>query len=628
MKTSEIQKCKLPFSYTLTSSLNRSLVLSAFCLIFYLGCSPISENYLSGDSAHYLERSVVKEQLSKKNKVPKKAKANYFFMLGELAYKEGNYKNSLKYYERAAKIEQRPAKYLRSKLVNLYLSNGELENATNQLELIPFDSLEFPLKQLKGEIYAMQDSYTEAETVFHSIVSESGSHTEISHIMLASIYVQQDKLDSAIEVLGQLTNNNPSSVLGQYYSGLARLLKGDKESAVSHYLQALKQNDTAHFIKLEAAQLLAEIGKTEKASKLTEEILQQQPKNRDALLLFAALSSQATSANNNHKTVQTSSISPSTETAHIDEGTVVNDKNLFNEKPNQFEPARILLQTAALKLEQRDFAGAKNSIYLVLNKYPTHSRARYYLASVHAGLQELDLAVKQLRLIKKNQELYRDSVTFATYILQTQKKYSEAIDILKPLIKHLGGKDVMLLNLLYSLQREAEQNEDAINTIKKLTKLKPSNDRYLFTLGVLYDQVGKKKLSIEALESAVEANPNNVNALNYLSYAYTESGIKLDRAKKLIEKVIKVEPRNGYFIDSLGWVYYKMGAYDKALKHIQEAALLVPNDAVILEHLAIIHQELGNKREARILYEKSLANAPESDDKEVAKRVKEALSNL
>ena len=66
---------------------------------------------------------------------------------------------------------------------------------------------------------------------------------------------------------------------------------------------------------------------------------------------------------------------------------------------------------------------------------------------------------------------------------------------------------------------------------------------------------------IDEMKKAIALNPKNAQALNYLGYTYAESGQNLDEAESLIKRALTVEPEDGFYVDSLGWVYYQKGEY-------------------------------------------------------------------
>jgi len=112
------------------------------------------------------------------------------------------------------------------------------------------------------------------------------------------------------------------------------------------------------------------------------------------------------------------------------------------------------------------------------------------------------------------------------------------------------------------------------------------------------------------MEETIHLDPRHANALNYLGYTYADRGIKLKEALDLINRALTVKPDDGYYIDSLGWTYYKMGNVDEALNQLNRAVALVPDDAVIQEHLGEIYLDKALLQEAKEAWLKSLELDP------------------
>ncbi|MCZ6875241.1 MAG: tetratricopeptide repeat protein, partial [bacterium] len=87
-------------------------------------------------------------------------------------------------------------------------------------------------------------------------------------------------------------------------------------------------------------------------------------------------------------------------------------------------------------------------------------------------------------------------------------------------------------------------------------------------------------------------------------------GVHLDESIGAIQRALEIEPENGYFLDSLGWAYYKNGWYEKALLELKSAVAAVPDDPVIQEHLGDVYMRLRRLRKARQAWEKSLSLKP------------------
>jgi len=90
--------------------------------------------------------------------------------------------------------------------------------------------------------------------------------------------------------------------------------------------------------------------------------------------------------------------------------------------------------------------------------------------------------------------------------------------------------------------------------------------------------------------------------------------MNLDEAERLILKALKAKPGNGYITDSLGWVYYKKNELGKAVRYLREAALAVPDDPTIAEHLGDALAKAGDREEALSAYRKALKLNPSSTD--------------
>ena len=107
---------------------------------------------------------------------------------------------------------------------------------------------------------------------------------------------------------------------------------------------------------------------------------------------------------------------------------------------------------------------------------------------------------------------------------------------------------------------------------------------------------------------------------------YADLGQNLDEAERLILEALKYKPNDGYITDSLGWVYYKKGEFEKALEYLQKAIGIVPDDPIMLEHLGDVYLKLNDKTNALKFYKKSLGYK-EKDKEELEKKIRELTGN-
>jgi Flp pilus assembly protein TadD len=90
--------------------------------------------------------------------------------------------------------------------------------------------------------------------------------------------------------------------------------------------------------------------------------------------------------------------------------------------------------------------------------------------------------------------------------------------------------------------------------------------------------------------------------------------MRLPEAESLIRRALEIRPNDGYFIDSLAWVYYRKGEYPRAETEIRRALSFIPDDPVILEHTGDILTEEGKKEEAAVYYEKAISRGHEKPE--------------
>jgi Flp pilus assembly protein TadD len=118
----------------------------------------------------------------------------------------------------------------------------------------------------------------------------------------------------------------------------------------------------------------------------------------------------------------------------------------------------------------------------------------------------------------------------------------------------------------------------------------------------------------KAFRKALELEKNSAPAMNYLGYMLADRGLKLDEALKLIQKAVEVEPGNGAYLDSLGWVYFRMNRLDLAEEFLRKAVRFVDNDADIHDHLAELHFKRGDYENARQEWAKALTLSTDNED--------------
>ena len=112
--------------------------------------------------------------------------------------------------------------------------------------------------------------------------------------------------------------------------------------------------------------------------------------------------------------------------------------------------------------------------------------------------------------------------------------------------------------------------------------------------------------ALEAFQKVTRLKSDHANAYNYIGYMLAEQGIRLDEAYEAVQKALEIDPDNGAYVDSLGWVYYQKGMVDEAIRELEHAAKLLNSDPIIHEHLGDAYSKKGLIEEAVKHYQYSL----------------------
>jgi tetratricopeptide (TPR) repeat protein len=164
----------------------------------------------------------------------------------------------------------------------------------------------------------------------------------------------------------------------------------------------------------------------------------------------------------------------------------------------------------------------------------------------------------------------------------------------------------------------------ALDAAEKLSESKDEQETVVFMRGAMYEKLKRYDDAETEFRKVLALNPGNASALNYLGYMLADRNVRLSEAQQLIQKALDRDPNNGAYLDSLGWVYYRMGKLEEAEQTLRRALERFPRDPTIHDHLGDVCFRQGRLKEAIVQWQNSLkewesASAAENDPAEVAK---------
>ncbi|WP_167375046.1 DUF6584 family protein [Prosthecochloris sp. GSB1] len=186
----------------------------------------------------------------------------------------------------------------------------------------------------------------------------------------------------------------------------------------------------------------------------------------------------------------------------------------------------------------------------------------------------------------------------------TQGDYRQALESVRAAGKHLRESSLRLTVLEgYALFR-SERSREAIQVLDRAASFdRDDNPEWQFiqarlTQAMAFDKLQEADKSMAAYEAVLELDSENALAQNNLAYLFAERGLHLQRAFELSSKAVEADPENPVFLDTLGWIYFRMGDYRKARDILRKALSGKPEEPEIHEHLAEVYRVLGDSAKA------------------------------
>ncbi|GAA0772542.1 tetratricopeptide repeat protein [Roseibium denhamense] len=279
----------------------------------------------------------------------------------------------------------------------------------------------------------------------------------------------------------------------------------------------------------------------------------------------------------------------------------------------------------------RDGGEDLSTSYLQLALFldPDAEFAAVALGSLFERIDQPERAIEALSMVPDDSALKREAEIQIGINYNALDQLDEARAHLEALIAKDPGDleaGIALGNILRSheLYDEAEvvytAGLDTINEIKQQHWIP------FYFRGIARERLGKWDLAEADFRQALELEENQPQVLNYLGYSLVDQGLKLDEALEMIKTAVELRPTDGYIVDSLGWVYFRLGRYEEAVVELEKAIALRPSDPVINDHLGDAYWMVGRRNEARFQW--NHARDLDPDEKELPKILDKIANGL
>ncbi|WP_200932584.1 tetratricopeptide repeat protein [Pseudorhodoferax sp. Leaf267] len=293
-------------------------------------------------------------------------------------------------------------------------------------------------------------------------------------------------------------------------------------------------------------------------------------------------------------------------------------QQLTTEQPDFAEAWLVLgtMQAQDNRLAEAD-ASIQRFISLAQQQPQSEQRSRglaqAYLALAQTAEKRKDFAAaeKWLNQIENADDLLSAQNRRAS-LLAKQGRMPEARAMIRALPERNAAEARMKLNAEVQLLRDARQHQDAYDLLQKALERDPKDADLLYEQAMMAEKLGRPDEMERLLRTLIEAKPEYHHAYNALGYSLADRNVRLPEAKQLILKALELVPNDPYIADSLGWVEFRMGNLDEAVRILSNAYKTRP-DPEIAAHLGEVLWAAGQRDRAQSIWKEGLAMSADNE---------------
>ena len=260
--------------------------------------------------------------------------------------------------------------------------------------------------------------------------------------------------------------------------------------------------------------------------------------------------------------------------------------------------ARISVLIVDAYRQAKDLPNAQREADQALKKYPDERMVLVTHAETLGDLGKIDEAVAEIKASAKGGALDRELQLEIAQIYEKGKRWADM------------GK--------------------ALDAAEKLCTNDDQKGTVYFMRGAMYERTKKYDQAEAEFRKVIQINGQDANALNYLGYMLADRGVRLDEAHELVQKALDLDPQNGAYLDSMGWVYFHQGKLEQAEQLLTQAIDRMGNDATVHDHLGDVYFKLGKTREAIAQWQASVKDfktSPDDSDPDALSKVTNKLES-
>lgn len=511
----------------------------------------------------------------------------YQLLIGEIAGQRGQLDVSVASLSEAARATRDPQLAERATLVALYARQPDaaLPSAHLWVELQP-DNTE--AREALGLCLVEAGDATGAVAEFEELFKRvRGSDATNAAVRVATAVGRAQKRDTALAVMGTLVERHRNRAELHFAQAHLAVRVGDLDLADRASAEALRLRPDWEEAAVFRSRVLVSRKETQQALDFNEAFL---AKHRDAV---------AFRTNHARYLVELRQWDRAREQF----------KRAADESPND---ADILYAVGLLAMQTGRPDEAEEYLARALAERPENDQARIYLGQLAFDRRDYPKAATWYAGVGAGSDLYLESRTRLALVTARGGKLDEARLQLAALLPETDAERVQVALAEEQMLREAHRHQEALDVLNRYIRAMPENNDLLYARSLLAEHLNDLVMHERDLRSVIERDPKNAHALNALGYTLADRTTRFEEARGLLERALELKPDDPYIMDSVGWVYYRLGRYEDSVKFLRAAIEKRP-DAEISAHLGEVLWVMGDHATAENVWSQALQATPDSE---------------
>ena len=427
---------------------------------------------------------------------------------------------------------------------------------------------------------------------------------------LANAFIAAYDLDSAAHEYEEIVRRD-SNTIENWYS-LARLYQVRNPKKALQVFEIMSERFGAEWdVLLQISELYNQVGQFEKSAEALKKMLALDPGNAELKRSLAQTYIRA------QKFDQADTLYTELTTTYPDNLDYLGEFGIVHLLKKEYSKADsvfdVLLSTDTVAVDAQLHIGEvyfgqveKDSTLIpaavkvferIRDKHMNDWRPYWFLGALGAIGRDSSMAVDNFRKVTELSSGNADAWVYLSQVFLERNDFQGVISVLEKAIT-IVPNDFRVNFFLGVAYNRVGRNDDAVRALEKARQINSKDINAISQLALVYDGMKRYDESDRLYEEGLKLDPDNALILNNYGYTLADRNVQVNRALEMATKAVAAQPDNTSYLDTMGWVYFRLGDYKQAASYIKKAIDKGEVSPVVHEHLGDVYYKMKDTERA------------------------------